>query len=295
MSNNLMLDQAGPDEPRGITFRHLIMSIPSVEDPDLPLFHTVDKQWRSDNVVTFTFRPRHEAEARSIIAGLIPFLRDEGYDFFLRMFSPDAQARHASSKWNSETRKVSFIKEEELAEFLAGDDDLNLSDEPTQERLSRAQDLQTGNTHVEFDVPPFTANNFPSMNNETDFISTFHPIKAQPQARVNENTHTGTDLHASNITGSDSVSKLSDTASKISTLKSSVSDLDTLFKSSFTELSQQAKKQAEIQHEQRKVWNQLLAYIKSSSSTPQGMVLDPPSENSPTLLTTLGGCPQRIA
>jgi hypothetical protein len=61
-----------------------------------------------------------------------------------------------------------------------------------------------------------------------------------------------------------------------------VSDLDTLFKSSFTELSQQAKKQAEIQYEQGKVLNQLLAYIKSSSSTPEGMVLDPPSDNSPT-------------
>jgi hypothetical protein len=148
MSNNLMLDQADPNDPRGITFRHLIMSIPSMEDLDLPLFHTVDKQRRSDNVVTFTFRPKHEAEARSIIAGLIPFLRDEGYEFFLRMFSPEAQARHASSKWNSKTRQVSSVKEEELAEFLAGDNDLNLSDEPTQERLSKAQDLQTGKAHI---------------------------------------------------------------------------------------------------------------------------------------------------
>jgi hypothetical protein len=282
MSNNLMLDQANPDDPHGITFKCLIMSIPYMEDPDLPLFHTVDKQWRSDNVVTLTFRPKHEAEARSIIAGLIPFLRDEGYEFFLQMFSPEAQGRHASSKWNSETRQVSSVEEEEFAEFLAGDDDLNLSDEPTQERLSRAQDLQTRNAQVEFDVPSFMANNFPSMNNGTDSISTFHPIKARPQARVNKKTHTGTDLHASNITHSDSVSKLSDTASKISTLKSSVSDLDTLFKSSFTELGQQAKKQAEIQYEQGKVLNQLLAYIKSSSSTPEGMVLNPPSENSPT-------------
>jgi len=45
------------------------MSIKPVNDKDVTLFHTIDKQWRSDNVVTFTFHPKHESEARSIFCG----------------------------------------------------------------------------------------------------------------------------------------------------------------------------------------------------------------------------------
>ena len=55
----------------------------------------------------------------------------------------------------------------------------------------------------------------------------------------------------------------SDTASKISTLESSVSDLDTLFKKSFLELSSQAQKQAEVLQEQGEVLKKLLAHFHS--------------------------------
>jgi hypothetical protein len=71
MSTNLLLDKMDP--VTGHTFCNVIMSISPADDQTISLFHSVDKQWRSDNVVTFTFRPKHEAEARSIIAGLAPF------------------------------------------------------------------------------------------------------------------------------------------------------------------------------------------------------------------------------
>jgi hypothetical protein len=209
------------------------------------------------------FRPKHEAEARSIIAGLVPFLRDEGYTYFLRMFSAGAQARHASSRWNSKTRQVYSVEEEELVEFLSADDDLNLSDEPTMER-ENSKTLDTTNSNnpqnndqVEFDVPQFTPTNFPSLNNDTDSVSTLHPNRpnSQQNRSFKQSSNAVNDL--------DSVSKLSDTASKISTLESSVPDLDTLFKQSFLELSSQAHKQAEVLQEQGEVLKKLLAHFHS--------------------------------
>lgn len=178
MATNLMLDTKDPSTNK--SFRQIMMAIKPVDMPDVSLFHTIDKQWRSDNVVTFTFRPKHESEARSFIAGLIPFLRDEGHSYFLKMFSPEAQQRHLSSRWNPATRQVTSVEEEELGEFLAADDDLNLSDEPTHERKPAGHDKkEKENDKVSFDIPEFTPANLPKNNNETDSVSTFHLNRAQ--------------------------------------------------------------------------------------------------------------------
>ncbi|MFN9979122.1 MAG: hypothetical protein ACK53Y_04375, partial [bacterium] len=49
------------------------------------------------------------------------------------------------------------VEEEELNEFLSADDDLNLSDEPTQEKPSKeVQENENENEHVAFDIPEFT-------------------------------------------------------------------------------------------------------------------------------------------
>jgi hypothetical protein len=60
------------------------MDLPSSLFPKTQLFHSVDRMWRSSNVITFTFLPENEAEARSVIAGLIPFLKHGFYNFFQR-------------------------------------------------------------------------------------------------------------------------------------------------------------------------------------------------------------------
>jgi hypothetical protein len=74
MSTNLLLDKPGPKS--GISFHQLMMSIPSQVFPGTPLFHTIDKQWRSENIVVFTFLPENDSDARTIVAGLIPYLKD---------------------------------------------------------------------------------------------------------------------------------------------------------------------------------------------------------------------------
>ena len=181
------------------------------------------------------------------------------------MFSAEAQQWHASFWWNCKTRQVSSIEEEELAEFLAEEDDLNLSDEPTQEKKANATEWPNKNDQVQFEIPEFIPPNFPSMNPDTDSVSTFHPSGTKA-------TRKSVNRPAVDLTGnSDSVSKTSDTASNISTLKSSVSDLDILFKSSFLELRNQAQQQAAIQQEQGLVLKQLLSYFQI---TPQPVAED---------------------
>jgi len=181
------------------------------------------------------------------------------------MFSAEAQQWHASFWWNCKTRQVSSIEEEELAEFLAEEDDLNLSDEPTQEKKANATEWPNKNDQVQFEIPDFFPPNFPSMNPDTDSVSTFHPSGTKATGKT-------VNRPAADLTGdSDSVSKTSDTASNISTLKSSVSDLDILFKSSFLELRNQAQQQAAIQQEQGLVLKQLLSYFQI---TPQSTAED---------------------
>jgi hypothetical protein len=84
-----MLDR--PEPTTGHSLCNLIMSIPSQIFPGTPLFHTVDKQWRSENGVTFTFLPENDSDARSIIAGLIPFLRYMADPWYLKMFTTEAK------------------------------------------------------------------------------------------------------------------------------------------------------------------------------------------------------------
>jgi hypothetical protein len=56
-----------------------MMAITPQNNPNAPLFHTIDKQFKSLNMVQFQFRPENASDAHNLIAGLIPFLRDEGH------------------------------------------------------------------------------------------------------------------------------------------------------------------------------------------------------------------------
>ncbi len=129
MSTNLILDC--PEPKSGLTLRQQLMAIPLLEFPGTPLFHTIDKQWRSDNVVTFGFLPENEADARTLVAGLIPFLRDTADQWYLSAFTERAKLRHLSSKWDPTTRQVYTAEEGVVDDYLAEDDELNKSDEPT--------------------------------------------------------------------------------------------------------------------------------------------------------------------
>jgi hypothetical protein len=66
------------------------MEISPEKKPNPTLFHTIDKQSKSDTIINFQFHPENASEVNNLIAGLVPFLKDNGHAFHLRMFTPEA-------------------------------------------------------------------------------------------------------------------------------------------------------------------------------------------------------------
>jgi hypothetical protein len=60
------------------------MSITPEKKPGTMLFHTIDRQFKSDIIVNFQFHPEHASEANHLIAGLVPYLKDHGHHFHLK-------------------------------------------------------------------------------------------------------------------------------------------------------------------------------------------------------------------
>jgi hypothetical protein len=146
-----------------------------------------------------------------------------------------------------------------LAEFLAADDELNLTDEPTQEKPNRQP---RDNPDISVEIPNFIPNNFPSMNTEDDSVSTFRTLTrpratsasivnlkdtrnyntTDPQIRLHTPHRPPTNQHHNTTREeTDTISKLSETASRISYLKTNISALVDSFKNAFMELRLQAR------------------------------------------------------
>lgn len=102
LTTNLILDH--PEPKTGFTLKQLLMSIPSQAFPGTPLFHTIDRIWRSENGIVLGFLPENEANARSFVAGMIPYLRAMADPWFLKAFTEEAKIRHLNNKWDAKTR-----------------------------------------------------------------------------------------------------------------------------------------------------------------------------------------------
>jgi len=98
ISNNLLLDRKDPISKK--SFRDIL------DRPGTTLFHTIDRQFKSDVIVNFQFHPESASEANNLIAGLVPYLKDHGYLFHLKMLTPEALQRQAEEKWNRLTREA---------------------------------------------------------------------------------------------------------------------------------------------------------------------------------------------
>jgi hypothetical protein len=83
---NLILDRPAPDTRQ--TLRQYLLSIPSVNFPSTPMFHTVDRSFRSDTGITFSFHPENATHAHSLIAGLLCYMRDYANPWFMRFLLP---------------------------------------------------------------------------------------------------------------------------------------------------------------------------------------------------------------
>jgi hypothetical protein len=75
LTTNLIIDR--PHPVTCISLCTLLMDIPSTIFPGKPLFHCIDRLWQSETGLMFCFCPENETDARSVIAGLVPLLRDK--------------------------------------------------------------------------------------------------------------------------------------------------------------------------------------------------------------------------
>jgi hypothetical protein len=178
------------------------------------------------------------------------------------MFSTEALQRHASSKWDPINREVGTAEEAELAQFLAEDDELNFTDEPTHEKPILTQTMGTQETLISLDIPAHTPENFPSMNAEDNSVSTFHPKLFTEEVDNPDNIsiskhrqRKGAQINSvlkepQNYEDPDTMSKMSDSASRISSIKTDISELTNQFQLAFDDLQLKAKQQADKQVQQ---------------------------------------------
>lgn len=249
MPTDLLLDKLEPSS--GVTFWQLMLAIPSQVFPGTLLLHSVDKLWRSENGIVFTFLPENDSDARNIVAGLVPFLKDTADSWFLKMFTPEAKIQHMSSKWDQATRQVLSAEEFEVEEFLADDDEYDKSDEPTAEKPSRRV---RDESHIQVDVPIIIdPEDFPKMY-DADSASMFHKVVANskkagttstkftpmavsnPPSILASSTSESRPRDVNYQADEEPISKMSDKQSRISTLEQDFKHLNSSLQSAFADM-----------------------------------------------------------
>ncbi len=305
MSTNLLLDK--PEPKTGVSFRQIMLAIPSQVFPGTPLFHSIDKKWRTENEVIFTFLPENDADARNVVAGLIPFLNSTADPWYLQMFTPAAKITHTESKWDAETHQVFSVDEFEVEEFLADDDEYNKSGEPTAEKSARR--VNRDESRIQVNIPiVIDPKEFPKMYND-DSVSTFHPhqdkskdsctpsIKFTPivvsnppsiRASVNgEPRPTNVHYHDDD----ESISKLSDTQSRISTLEMDIKHINASLQSAFNEMKLQSEQQASQQQKYDATLSEILELLKTKAVVAESLTAPTAQDNPPKQATDTGGSP----
>jgi len=121
---NLVLDKKDPATNK--SFRQILMEITPENKPGSSLFHTIDRQFKSDIIVNFQFHPEHASEANNLIAGLVPFLKHCGHAYHPKMLTPEAIQRQVKSRWDAEKREAHSEADIELQNLLAKDDDVSI-------------------------------------------------------------------------------------------------------------------------------------------------------------------------
>jgi hypothetical protein len=280
------------------------MEIVPENKPGTTLFHTIDRQFKYDAIVNFQFHPENASEANNLIAGLVPFLKDSGHSFHLKMSTPEALQRHAKAKWNPETREADSVTDAELANLLAEDDDLNFTNEPTLEKETKIQDQPIKNTSVTTNIPSFPKEHMPSMNKEDDSVSTFHHGNIMNLTSDQDSAEESEELVGEEKTNSTTPSKspvgilrtprtqdqdvlsrisMSDSASRISSLETEISAMNKAFHNKINKLQSQAKQQANAQVTHGTMLSEILEMLKKANmSTTANAPCSPAETSHPT-------------
>jgi len=277
ISTNLLLDRKDPSTQK--SFRQILMEITPRDKPGTSLFHTIDKQFKSDIIVNFQFHPDHASEAHNLIAGLVPFLKDNGHAYHLKMFNPEALQRQAKARWNQETREADSETDAELANLLAEDDDLNFTNEPTLEKPDSSELLEGNETDpiVSVQIPPVSSEHIPQIGREDDSVSTFHPgapiILTKDSSSEEEQEETEAMRRPTGILRTprqpeiDVISRISnsDSNTRISSLESNISAMEKAFKEEISKLQHQATLQATAQLSHGNMLTEILSMLKQTN------------------------------
>jgi hypothetical protein len=122
--------------------------------------------------VTFGFILENDSDARTLVVGIIPFLRDTADKWYLSFFKEEAKIRHMLNKWDPSTRQVFSFEEDGLDEYLADDDELNKTDGPTVKKKKVVVLIDESNIQVNVGKVVLKEK-FPAMYKDDDSISMF--------------------------------------------------------------------------------------------------------------------------
>lgn len=88
-ATNILLDK--PESSSGKSLRQVLIEIQSTVYPGTSVFYTINKSWRVDNAVTFTFVL--ENKGHMFVSGFMPYLRLINPSHLL-VFTEDARYHH---------------------------------------------------------------------------------------------------------------------------------------------------------------------------------------------------------
>lgn len=168
-----------PDPTHSTTLRQLVMQIPVSDSPSPRLIHSIDKNKAGQGYIV-TFLPSHESEARTILAGLLPYLRyhHPQYSSLDNFFTPAAVLRAAAAEWDGENHCLITADDVLIEELLSDDEDLNLS--PTIELVPPL-------------IRPSGQTKLPPLIHEDDSVSTMNqrePDKKRPATSTTDTEST---------------------------------------------------------------------------------------------------------
>ncbi len=250
-ASNLKLDKKEPTT--GISLQQLIMSIPSSNHPNYPLFHCVNRGWKEGSTVIFHFLPSNESKARMYISGLIAYLRATALPWYLDLFKPRARSRSQGITWDPETKQLTSLLDYNFNDTLQQDPLYDLTDSSAGLLSSSAAAASMIENSIIFDIP--TDGGSFGLNKETDSISTFRSAAQGVLEKKGKSSTGTTQTSATTPTHSvsfapfkyepkldnASVSKMSDTASKVAGLETHFEQMETQFSSSFARLEAMLK------------------------------------------------------
>jgi hypothetical protein len=233
------------DEGFVASVRERLMLIGSQEREYLPQFVNVTTQYNGTGTV-FTFIPQLEAEARSIVASIIPIFRHEFGDGVKKFFKPEAWEMHEDTYWDPELR-VAVTPDDKRVE------DITEQDPEYQWEVERA-----GTEVTNLPKRPDPKDKSLYGDDDGDSVSTFHTGGASIQSQLEEAAKATTPLvHTSTAPIITPVQSTQRGSARISSTSSITSTLDGTVETRISSLESATEQTHRMMHDMMKMMEKL--------------------------------------